>query len=181
MKEIEVKILEVNRDKVVKKILALGGKKVFEDYLDAIYFDTKDNTLKNDNVTLRIRKEGEKSVITSKEKINTQSEKLAKSNIETEVEVSSFEDAEKILKTIGFEEVIRIKKTRTSYTLNNSKIEFDKYLDKYDFVPEFLEIEAQTEEEVFKTANLLGFNKEDLKPWSGKKVIKHYSKEIHNK
>ena len=61
-----------------------------------------------------------------------------------------------------------------SYKLDKVKIEFDKFYDKYNFVPEFLEIEAKNINEIYKYAKLLGFSKKDCKPWSRKDIIKHY-------
>ncbi len=75
---------------------------------------------------------------------------------------------------MGFKEFASIRKRRISYKLDNVRFEFDTFLGEYDFVPEFLEIEAKDTNEIYKYAELLGFSKEDCKPWSDKEVIEYY-------
>lgn len=177
MQEIEVKILDTNHNDLKPKLIALGAKKISNNELHAIFFDTEDSKIKNSNEVFRLRNEGPKTFITHKKKIQS-NESGDNNNIkireETEVEVSNFYDTKKILNSIGLKETASITKTRTSYKLNNTKFEFDKFHSPYDFVPEFLEIEAPTIEEVHHNANLLGFSKEDCKPWSQSEIIGHY-------
>jgi hypothetical protein len=46
MEEIEVKILEVNRKELEKKLIKLGAKKTFEGEISATFFDFKDRSIK---------------------------------------------------------------------------------------------------------------------------------------
>ncbi len=59
-----------------------------------------------------------------------------------------------------------MKKTRTSYELGDVHFEFDKHIDQYSHVPEFLEIEAKDEKTLYNHVEMLGFTKEDCKPWT---------------
>lgn len=175
MNEIEIKILDIDKSQIINKILKLGGKKLFEDKeFNAVFFKSPDKQV------IRIRQEGKIVVICHKNKLK--SESGAKIMEETEIETtSSFETSIKLLEKLGHtKEKGGIRKTRTSYKLNNCKIEFDKMLDEYNFVPEFLEIEATSEDELTKTINLLGFNKKNCKDWGANQVINHY-KELKNK
>lgn len=65
MKEIEVKILDVNKNEVVKSLLEHGATKIFEGELKSVYLDSNDE-LKNGKKMLRIRQKGEKCLVTLK-------------------------------------------------------------------------------------------------------------------
>ena len=52
MEEHEVKILEVNRKEVEKKLIKLGAKKIFDGNLQTIFFDFNDKSI------LKNKKEG---------------------------------------------------------------------------------------------------------------------------
>ncbi len=57
MKEVEVTVLEVDKPSVVKKILEMGGKKVFEGKVLNVIFDSN-KTLNSRGMLLRLRKRG---------------------------------------------------------------------------------------------------------------------------
>lgn len=122
---------------------------------------------------LRLRKEGEKTFLTFKKKAKTGKVKSAK---ELETEISDFENMKEIMNSIGLKQRTPLRKTRISYKLGDLKFEFDKYHDDLEHVPEFLEIESNSEEKVIGAAKKLGFQDKYLKAWSGWDMIKHYSK-----
>ena len=64
-----------------------------------------------------------------------------------------------------------MKKHRTSYVLDGVRFDFDKYHDQYEFVPEFLEIEAYDIETIYRYVELLGFGKDECKAWTFKDVV----------
>jgi len=167
MHEVEVKILEVNKEEIVKKILDMGGEKIFEGNIVGIFFD-KENKLKNSGRLLRLRKEGGKIELTYKEKISKDQTKIFE---ETEVEVDDFEKTKKIFESLGFKPGKKYPKHRESYKIENTRIEFDTFPE----VPTFLEIESEDEKSVLEMAEKLGFKKEQLKSWTGKQVLEHYN------
>jgi adenylate cyclase class 2 len=171
MEEIEAKILNINREEVEKNLISLGAKKVFDDDLLAIFFDFQDNSIKDNKKTVRLRREGNKTFLTFKSKISNDKIKIME---EIETEVMDFDKTKKILESLGLLEYETTKKRRVSYKLGNVRFELDNYSDDLDFIPEFLEIEA-TVEEIYKYAELLGFKKEDCKPWSFFDLKKNYS------
>jgi len=173
MKEIEVKILDINRKEIEKKLISLGAKKIFEGVLEARYFDFKDFSLKKKHITLRLRKEAGRTVLTFKKKIADARLKIRE---EREIEVSDFNTAKTILKLIGLKDFSGMKKERTSYALKDVKFEIEKYLGNYSFVPEFVEIESERKEILKKYVKLLGFNPEDCKPWTMIDTVRHYQK-----
>lgn len=170
MKEVEVKILEIDRKKVESRLISLGAKKVYEKELFANYYD--DGKIKDKGIMLRVRKEGDKTVLTVKSKVSKEKSKIVD---EYEVEVSDFETVCKQIELLGHKKYLGIRKRRIQYELDNVHFAIDKYLDEWSIVPEFMEIEAQDEKTVFEFAKKLGFDEKDCKPWSGKDVFKYYS------
>lgn len=170
MKEIEVKILNVDKKAIEKKLISMGAKKVFEGDIHAIFFDFADQSIRKNKRTIRLRREGEKNVLTFKEPVPHNNLKIRQ---EYETEVEDFNMTKKILENIGLFEWLSLKKRRTSYKLTDARFEFDKHHDQYDFVPEFLEIESKDIRTVYKYVKLLGFKKEDCKPWTILDIVKN--------
>jgi adenylate cyclase, class 2 len=178
MKEIEAKILQVNGKKIEEVLVSLGASKVFDGEIQTFFFDFKDNSIIKARNVLRIRKEEEKTELTYKKVSVTKGAKVAE---EYSVEVSDFETTKKILESLGLEATENMRKHRISYLLNNTRFDIDHHLDRYSFIPEFLEIEAESEEAIHRYAGLLGFKHDDCLPWSTNELIKYYSSAKENR
>jgi len=176
MEEIEVKILEIDRKKVEQKLISLGAQKVFDGEMQTYFFDKPDRSLREQRITLRVRTEGKKTMLTIKTLVENSVSSAAKRRNETEVEVSDFEKTRQLLEALGFLVDLEMKKRRISYQLSGVHFEIDRYLGEYDYIPEFLEIEAQDEKTIFKYVKLLGFTKEECKPWSWKELVEKYGR-----
>jgi predicted adenylyl cyclase CyaB len=172
MEEIEVKILEVNRAEVEKTLANLGAKKVFDGDIETLFFDFKKGTIIKQKNVLRLRREQDKTELTYKKVRFTPTAKTAE---EYTVIVSSKETMEKILKNLGLSVIELMHKHRISYTLDGARFDFDQYSGIYQFIPEFLEIEAENTDLLYKYAALLGFKERDCLPWSTTELIGHYS------
>ncbi len=172
MQEIEIKILGVNKKELEEKLISLDAKKISESEIFTIFFDTPNKEIHSKKQTFRLRKKGDKVFLTLKNKPKSSNLKIRE---EIETEVSNFEKTKKIIELLGFQETLSMKKLRTTYKLKNTLFEFDKYLEKYDYIPEFLEIESTDSETIYKYVELLGFKKSDCKNWATGKLIKHYS------
>jgi predicted adenylyl cyclase CyaB len=159
MKETEVKILEVNK------------AKVFDGDIKTLFFDFKKGTIIRQKNVLRLRKEQDKTELTYKKVYFTPSTKTAE---EYSVEVSSLETMEKILENLGLSIIESMQKHRVSYTIDDARFDFDRYFGRYGFIPEFLEIEANNTDLIYKYAALLGFKRKDCLPWSTTELINHY-------
>ena len=174
MKEIEVKILDISRKEIESKLISLGAKKILDNEINAVFFDFKDGSIRNNKKTIRLRQEGSKTFLTFKEAAEKNNNSNAKIREEHQVEVSDFYITKILLESLGLSERLVLKKHRTSYQLENVHFEIDKHLGKYGFIPEFMEIEAEDINLIYKYAQLLGFTKEDCKPWSLSDLEKHY-------
>ncbi|HUT43639.1 MAG TPA: CYTH domain-containing protein [Desulfobacterales bacterium] len=172
MREIEVKILEINRANVEKNLAKLGANKIFDGNIDTMFFDFKKSTIIKQKNVLRLRKEADKTELTYKKVHFTSTAKNAE---EYSVQVSSLEIMEKILENLGLSVIESMQKHRVSYTLDDARFDFDRYSGSYGFIPEFLEIEAENTDLIYKYAVLLGFKEKDCLPWSTTELIGHYS------
>ncbi|MFQ5620300.1 MAG: CYTH domain-containing protein, partial [Candidatus Nanoarchaeia archaeon] len=71
MREVEGKILEIDREVVIKKLEALGAKKIFEGELRAFYYDFPDGSIRKRHHHARLRKENDKVFLVYKVKDQT--------------------------------------------------------------------------------------------------------------
>ncbi len=173
MNEIEVKITEINREQTERKLLSLGAKRVSDRDIDTLFYDFRDGSIRKARSLIRLRKDGRRSMLTFKKLLDTGEAKVAD---EYEVLVSDLENMKKILESLGLSAHARMRKHRTSYVLDGARFEFDKYLDEYDYIPEFLEIEAKNVNIIHKCARLLGYEIKECRPWSTTDLINHYSR-----
>ncbi len=169
MKEIEVKILEINVEEVEEKLKKMGAEKVFEGEVISIYFDFSDKLLEKEDKILRLRQKEDKVILTYKELISQDEAKIMD---EYELKVNDFSSMKRIFKSIGLFPLYEFKKKRTTYELNQIHFEIDKYHD----VPAFLEIEAPDLDTIDKMVSELGFSKEKVNSYSIKDVLKYYDK-----
>ncbi len=124
---------------------------------------------------MRLRKQGKKAFLTYKGKAD---KKEAHIREEHETEVLDFDTTDKILQALGMKEWLSLKKKRTSYRIKDSMVEIDTMLEKYSFIPTFMEIESASVQKIHEIAKMLGFRKEDCKTWGFKKLAKNYDKQV---
>lgn len=168
-KEIEVKVIEIDKEKIKDKLISLGAKKIFEGEVISEFYDYKDNNLKLKKSFLRLRQKGDESYITFKKKISKETEKIME---EIESKISDIKAIRNILKNLELNKNKTSKKYRETYKINDTLFEFDKIKD----IPLFMEIESPNKEEINKYIKLLNIPKEKVKPWSTKDILKHYKK-----
>ncbi len=178
MKEVEVKVLEVNRPSIEKTLASLGAKKIFEGNVKTMFFDFKDGAIVKARDVLRLRKEQEEIQLTYKKVHATQTVKVAQ---EYTVEVSDLEVMQKILENLGLSITECTDKHRISYKFESARFDFDAYKEEYAFIPEFLEIEAENVASVHKYAKLIGLGPEKCLPWSTNDIIQYYSSRRQDK
>lgn len=178
MKEIEVKILNIDVKDIEQKLNNLGADLIFSDTLEALYFNLPEYLPNGTSITIRLRKEGSNNVLTMK----TAKEQLNNIKIreETEVEFDNFKNMHKILKTIGLSERLHIKKYRKIYHLKSDDVKFmiDIHLDEFSHIPPLLEIEVRETNLIQKYVNLLGYTMENCCNFNVFELIEFYKNKL---
>jgi adenylate cyclase class 2 len=175
MQEIEVKILEINPKEVEKKLIKLGAKKKFDGMIRSFTLDYPNRSLKKKKCLLRLRTMGETGFVTFKKGMKESKAKICE---ETEITVSDLEKMRIISEELGLAKVDSMEKTRKSYSLGKVHFEIEKYINKHNNVPAFMEIEAPNTKLIYKYAKLLGFSEKECLPWTAGDVIRYYEKQI---
>lgn len=177
MKEIEVKILEIDTKEFEIKLLNKGAILIFDDIIEGVYLNFPDFYSAKENKTLRIRKEGSETFLTMKEAVYPITNYKIREEIETKVE--DFEAILNIFQRLGFSERIHIKKHRKTYELNNeAKFVIDTHLEDYDFIPPFVEIEVNKEELLDKYLNIVEIPKVKTVNYNVFEVIDYYKQKL---
>jgi predicted adenylyl cyclase CyaB len=171
MQEIEVKILDINREMIENKLTSLGAIKVFDDDILTLFLDTQNSQIRKRKDVLRLRKVKNTVELTYKEVQANQSVKVAE---EYTVQVSDLEAMLKIFQALGLSPTQKMQKHRTSYSVGDVRFDIDKYSGEFGFIPEFLEIEGPVED-IKKYVKALGYQEKDCLPWSTDELISHYS------
>ena len=149
--EYEVRILNIDKDKIIEKLNRLSAKKEW-DLLQRRY--VYDLIPKVEGKWIRLRTNGEKTSLTIK---NIVSSEIDGTN-ELEVGIDDFEKGHLILNELGFEAKGYQENRRIQYTLNGVEID----IDSWPMIPTYLEIEGPSEEAVFDILSLLGYDKKDI-------------------
>ena len=171
--EIEVKVLEVNKKELEKKLVAVGAKKIFSNN-KIVQESYKNKELQKKRASIRVRQIGKELYITFKEfKEIKQNVKNCK---EIEFQVSSdFKTIQEVFLALGLKKHRRIEKIRTSYKLKDITFDIDEVIKPFK-IPCYFEIEAKSYKEIEKTLQLLDIPKSKAKPWGTKQLLKHYEK-----
>lgn len=165
-KEHEIKVLDVDVEKLKIKLEELGAKKVYEDYREIIALDTPDRMYLNEKDKLiRVTDEGSIKVTMHVNQSKPDIKKGIKFKVSRMKEVLDF------FEEMDLKPITRVKAFRNSYELG--KIDFD--IDKFPEIPAFLEIDIEhLEEEGFTLDELL--EKLDLKD---NKIVVMGTEDIH--
>jgi adenylate cyclase class 2 len=166
--EFEVKILGIDVEMIKKKLDSIGAKKHLERNMRRYVYDIKPG---DEGSWIRLRDNGERSTITVKEIHNDE----IGGTKEIEVQVGDFEMANLLLNRLGFKAKAYQENKRISYRLGRVKIE----IDSWPKIPPYVEVEADSEEEVKKTVELLGFDMARTTSIGVTKVYAKYGIDIH--
>jgi adenylate cyclase class 2 len=169
MREIEVKILGIDKNKLVARLKRLGARKTFDGAIKASFFDYKDDRLKKTGRLLRLREGAAGTILAFKAPAGRSRVKTMK---EFEFSLSDPRALRAVLSGLGLKESGRTHKHRTSFRLGKAHFE----LDTYPGIPTYLEIEAPSERAVRKHVQLLGFNMKQARPWTWRDVFRHYGR-----
>jgi adenylate cyclase class 2 len=155
MKEIETKVLEVEKESIEKKLIALGAKEIQNTRLVVDWYGPKGLTHDGDDPWfLRIRTYSNgKSEVTLKTIVGVLG--VSRECKEVNFTVSDPQQAGYLLEDLNLEKYAHQEKDRVSWKLNN--MQFD--LDTYPGMPSYLEIEAGSEKEITDMIKKLNLEK----------------------
>ncbi len=177
MKEIEVKVLNIDKDKIEYKLKQIECELVKDEYQYNYIFDTQERRLKKlYNGYLRIRKtvnkdKSKKIELTLKRNIK---DSEFRKNIENNLNINNVEEGIKILEALGYILMHTGKKHRVSYRYKDILFEIDTW-DKETYPHTYLEIEVIREEDLDKAIELLDIDKKNIT----KKSIEELREEIN--
>ena len=147
--EYEVRLLEINRDEIIKKLESLGAKKTKDGIQKRYVYDF--NPIQKHKY-IRVRTDGNKTTLT----IKTVEKDTIDGTKELEIEVNDFEKTNEILNQLGYVPKGYQENKRTEYVLDD--VIFD--IDRWPLIPEFMEIEGKNKEDVFEMLERLDISKE---------------------
>ncbi len=145
--EYEVRVLEIDKEKLIKKLEELGA--TFQwDHIQRRY--VYDFIPKIDGKWIRLRTNGEKTTLTIKNLVSSEIDGTQ----ELEIEVDNFERCNLILKELGYEAKGYQENRRCQYLLNGVEID----IDSWPLIPTYVEIEGASEEAVYNALDALGLS-----------------------
>lgn len=143
MQEIETKVLEINIEEIVQKLLDLGAEKIQEVLLKVDWFSLPGIDKDNQPWFLRVR-----SYSTGKIEVTWKGDLevlgVSRKVKEINISVDDHDKMRMLFEAIGLVCYAHQEKKRVSFTLDTAQ--FD--IDTYPGMPTYLEIEAGSEEEI---------------------------------
>lgn len=161
--EFEVRILEINHEEMVKKLESLGAELKFSALQERLVYDLKP---KSDHKWIRLRTNGKKTTLTIKDL----EAKTIDGTKELEIEVSDFNTTNELLEVLGYHNRGFQQNKRTQYILDGVEID----LDKWPLIPEYMEIEGSSKEEVYSCLEKLGIDKRKIVTLDVASIYTHY-------
>ena len=150
--EIEAKFLNVNTTEIREKLKKIGAVMEYpERLMKRKVFDYPDDRLRKIGAWIRVRDEGEGKITLSYKQLQDRSLHGTK---EITLDVSDFETMCDFLQASGLDSKSYQETKREKWKLGESEIT----IDTWPWIPTFVEIESETEEEIRKVALLLGFD-----------------------
>ncbi|MDD4409747.1 MAG: CYTH domain-containing protein [Candidatus Pacebacteria bacterium] len=148
--EIEAKFLKINKDKIREKLATLGACLVRHEFNQKRVNFYLPGEKKTDNSWIRVRDDGGKITLSLKEVIGSD----ILDQKEVSIGIDSFDNAVKLLESIGCERKKIIFTRRELWRIDDVEIT----IDTWPFLEPFIEIEGPSEDSVKKIAELLGLN-----------------------
>lgn len=165
VKELEVKILNIDLDEMEKQIISLGGKLIAKEVQVNTLIDSTNKPIKESiNAYLRLRET--KDLLNNKSDITLTLKKIIstdglRENIEMNSEVENKEAILQIFNELGYDLLEEGYKERKSYELYNARFDLDIWDEKTYPYP-YMEIEVESQEDLDKIIKLLHISKENI-------------------
>lgn len=142
--EYEIRILEINKEEIIKKLEELGAIKKGKFEQKRYVYDLKPA---EKGKWIRLRTNGEHTTLAYKDVVSN----TIDGTKEVEFEVEDFHKANEFLKKIGFENRSYQENERIQYILNDVEID----IDSWPMIPTYMEIEGKSEKEVLNMKKIL--------------------------
>ncbi len=156
MKEVEVKIRNINKEEIIKKISEFGAQKIFTGRVIDYRFDTPERDLSRQGKALRIRQKGKYIYL------NLKGKKKSVENVtgrdEIGVKISNFKTMQRILSELGYIKIFELNKYRTEYRMDDMTFDIDEYVG----LDPILEIESNSYDKVNDYVKKLEIREEDI-------------------
>ncbi|MSU00795.1 class IV adenylate cyclase [Tissierella sp. DSM 105185] len=165
MKELEVKILNIDINEMETKLKALGATLIDKEVQVNTLIDSKEDFIQNNlDSYLRIRET--KSLLTNNIKLTlTMKKNINREGIRESIEINTDITDKKalleIFKSLGYYVYQEGFKERTSYSLNNVRFDLDKW-DDLTYPEPYMEIEVNDEDELQTMIDVLKIPKENI-------------------
>jgi adenylate cyclase class 2 len=173
--EFETQVLDIDKDKIAKKLRKLGAKETPEVMQRRIVYDILclGAKGKSEGEWVRLRQVGDKKpTITYKNKTGSGISQTK----EIEIEVDDFDRAAALLEKLKWSGLYYQENKRWKFELD--EIEFT--IDTWPMIPPILEIEAKGEEGVKKGLELLGLEDKDAGHIGTIAIYKKYGIDLHS-
>lgn len=153
MEEVEIKILEINEEKIIKRLIDLRAKHIKTVHQkDTLY---KNKHIKENNLKVRLREEDKDAFFTIKTKAIVRDKmKVAE---EYEIPVKEPKKLHELFLMMGLKEKLIVTVFRMYYRLENCSVE----IIRHPLFPTYLEIEG-LQEDIRSVASKLGFSEADF-------------------
>ncbi len=172
MIEKEVKILEINKEKVEEKLTQLGAVKNFESEIETYYYDFEDKRLEKEDSVLRLRLiKGKELFIDLKKRISKERLKESREIKISLKDTEEIKEAKELIESLGLKIKLHMKKKRTSYKIRNALVE----IDEIEGIPTFLEIEGE-EKRIEELTRELGLKENKRVTFDTFELLDYYSK-----
>lgn len=164
-KELEVKVLDIDMKAMEEKIISLGGKILSKELQINTLIDSSERPIKSYlDAYMRIRES--KDLLTNEESIVFTLKKniknsLLRENVELNTGIENKDIMLQILKELGYDKVEVGHKERTSYILEDARIDLDTW-DKDTYPYPYMEIEVDDSANLDRIIELLEIPKENI-------------------
>ncbi|KNF08129.1 adenylate cyclase [Gottschalkia purinilytica] len=164
-KELEVKVLNINKKELEKKLIDIGATLIKKEHQINTIFDTKEGlSEKLGNGYLRIREsknllnDETEYIFTLKKNLNNSG---IRENKEIETKIEDKKSLQIILEELNLYKKHEGSKERISYIYENIRFDIDTW-DKDTYPYPYLEIEVSKKEDIERAIDLLEISKEDV-------------------
>ena len=149
-REIECRFLEIDKDALIKKLIALGAHDEGETMLEETIIYDSELKWRDGHRFVRLRKIGDKSVVTYKE----HQEWTVDGMLEIEFGIDDYKKAELLFEKIGLVPFRHQQKKRHTFKLDGVTVD----IDTWPKIPTYVELEGDSEESLKEAAEKIGLD-----------------------